>query len=153
MAAKFADWGRLFPLRLRPSPRAWLSGGGDEYGGDYQLLRQRRPKPPPKGHLVVYVPRDGGERPHRAVVPVVYFNHPLFGELLRKVETEFGFQQSGGSPSPARSPTSRASAPPWPPKLAAAGAAAPPPVAAAAALPHRTPPDRPTDLRLYLKCA
>ncbi|CAA7403621.1 unnamed protein product [Spirodela intermedia] len=96
MAAKFADWGRLFPLRLRPSPRAWLSGGGDEYGGDYQLLRQRRPKPPPKGHLVVYVPRDGGERPHRAVVPVVYFNHPLFGELLRKVETEFGFQQSGG---------------------------------------------------------
>lgn len=96
MAAKIAEWARLFSLPLRPSPRARLSGGGDEYGGDYQLVRQRRPKPPPKGHLVVYVARDGGERPHRAVVPVVYFNHPLFGELLRKAEREFGFQQSGG---------------------------------------------------------
>jgi SAUR family protein len=30
------------------------------------------------------------------VVPVVYFNHPLFGELLREAEEEFGFQHPGG---------------------------------------------------------
>ncbi|XP_020583981.1 auxin-responsive protein SAUR40-like [Phalaenopsis equestris] len=57
-------------------------------------------KRPPKGHLVVYV--GGGEMgkvgspPQRCVVPVVYFNHPLFAELLREVEEEFGFGHVGG---------------------------------------------------------
>ncbi|KAJ3680373.1 hypothetical protein LUZ60_016651 [Juncus effusus] len=55
-------------------------------------------KPPPKGHLAVYVAGDGkdGGSPRRFVVPVVYFNHPLFGELLKEAEEQFGFGQPGG---------------------------------------------------------
>lgn len=50
----------------------------------------------PKGQVAVYV---GGCEPGesmRYVVPVVYFNHPLFGELLREAEEEFGFEHPGG---------------------------------------------------------
>jgi SAUR family protein len=50
----------------------------------------------PKGQVAVYV---GGNEPGesmRYVVPVVYFNHPLFGELLREAEEEFGFEHPGG---------------------------------------------------------
>ncbi|KAL5216798.1 hypothetical protein ABZP36_008199 [Zizania latifolia] len=50
----------------------------------------------PKGQVAVYV---GGAAPGeslRYVVPVVYFNHPMFGELLREAEEEFGFQHPGG---------------------------------------------------------
>uniref|UniRef100_A0A804L8D2 Uncharacterized protein n=1 Tax=Musa acuminata subsp. malaccensis TaxID=214687 RepID=A0A804L8D2_MUSAM len=32
----------------------------------------------------------------RYVVPVIYFNHPLFGELLQEAEEEFGFHHPGG---------------------------------------------------------
>ncbi|KAK8685016.1 hypothetical protein V6N13_041027 [Hibiscus sabdariffa] len=46
----------------------------------------------PKGHLAVYV----GESEVRVVVPVIYFNHPLFGELLKETERVYGFNQSGG---------------------------------------------------------
>ncbi|KAK3154754.1 hypothetical protein QOZ80_2BG0194700 [Eleusine coracana subsp. coracana] len=51
----------------------------------------------PKGQVAVYVggAEPGGES-MRYVVPVVYFNHPLFGELLREAEEEFGFQHPGG---------------------------------------------------------
>lgn len=42
-----------------------------------------------KGHLAVYVgQQDSGF--HRVLVPVIYFNHPLFDELLREAEEEFG---------------------------------------------------------------
>jgi SAUR family protein len=50
----------------------------------------------PKGQVAVYV---GGAAPGesmRYVVPVVYFNHPAFEELLREAEEEFGFQHPGG---------------------------------------------------------
>ncbi|KAJ1280178.1 hypothetical protein BS78_04G211200 [Paspalum vaginatum] len=51
----------------------------------------------PKGQVAVYVgaAEPGGES-MRYVVPVVYFNHPLFGELLREAEEEFGFHHPGG---------------------------------------------------------
>lgn len=49
----------------------------------------------PKGHLAVYVGQNDGEF-HRVLVPVIYFNHPLFGELLRAAEKEYGFQHHGG---------------------------------------------------------
>ncbi|KAJ4759522.1 SAUR-like auxin-responsive family protein [Rhynchospora pubera] len=55
-------------------------------------------KAPPKGHLAVYVAGDAkeGGSPRRFVVPVVYFNHPLFGELLKEAEEEFGYGHPGG---------------------------------------------------------
>ncbi|KAK6920291.1 Small auxin-up RNA [Dillenia turbinata] len=59
-------------------------------------------KPPvPKGHLAVYVaPKD--DDPHRFLVPVIYFNHPLFSELLRDAEEEFGYHHPGGITIPCR---------------------------------------------------
>ncbi|XP_038971571.1 uncharacterized protein LOC120104446 [Phoenix dactylifera] len=58
------------------------------------------PPPPPKGHLAIYVGggRNGeeGAPPRRFVVPVIHFNHPLFGELLKEAEEEFGFNHPGG---------------------------------------------------------
>nr|VDC89908.1 unnamed protein product [Brassica rapa] len=48
----------------------------------------------PKGHLVVHVGElDGDTR--RVVVPLIYFNHPLFGELLEQAELVYGFDQLG----------------------------------------------------------
>ncbi|KAH6771811.1 hypothetical protein C2S52_005467 [Perilla frutescens var. hirtella] len=52
-------------------------------------------KNPPKGHLAVYV----GEKEDsvcRVVVPVLYFNHPLFGSLLQEAEKVYGFDHPGG---------------------------------------------------------
>ncbi|XP_022769676.1 auxin-responsive protein SAUR36-like [Durio zibethinus] len=49
----------------------------------------------PKGHLAVYVGKKDGDF-HRVLVPVIYFNHPLFGELLREAEEEYGFSHQGG---------------------------------------------------------
>ncbi|KAK8538136.1 hypothetical protein V6N13_096083 [Hibiscus sabdariffa] len=49
----------------------------------------------PKGHLAVYVGEAEGNM-RRVVVPVIYFNHPLFGGLLREAERVYGFNQSGG---------------------------------------------------------
>lgn len=49
----------------------------------------------PKGHLAVYVGQKDGDF-QRVLVPVIYFNHPLFGQLLRESEEEFGFEHKGG---------------------------------------------------------
>ncbi|XP_019189087.1 PREDICTED: auxin-responsive protein SAUR36-like [Ipomoea nil] len=56
----------------------------------------------PKGHLAVYVGGEKGEDFTRVLVPVIYFNHPLFGELLREAEKEFGFNHPGGITLPCR---------------------------------------------------
>ncbi|XWS77231.1 hypothetical protein CRYUN_Cryun01aG0243800 [Craigia yunnanensis] len=55
----------------------------------------------PKGHLAVYVGRKDSDF-HRVLVPVIYFNHPLFGELLREAEREYGFSHQGGITIPCR---------------------------------------------------
>ncbi|XVE74032.1 hypothetical protein DITRI_Ditri11bG0166500 [Diplodiscus trichospermus] len=55
----------------------------------------------PKGHLAVYVGQKDGDF-HRVLVPVIYFNHPLFGKLLREAEEEYGFSHQGGITIPCR---------------------------------------------------
>ncbi|GER26377.1 SAUR-like auxin-responsive protein family [Striga asiatica] len=55
----------------------------------------------PKGHMAVYVGQKDVDF-QRILVPVAYFNHPLFGELLRESENEFGFDQPGGLTIPCR---------------------------------------------------
>ncbi|ERN10762.1 hypothetical protein AMTRI_Chr09g19520 [Amborella trichopoda] len=47
----------------------------------------------PKGYLAVMV-GVGGEQ-ERFVIPVAYFNHPLFVQLLKEAEDEYGFEQKG----------------------------------------------------------
>ncbi|XP_075524279.1 auxin-responsive protein SAUR36-like [Primulina tabacum] len=49
----------------------------------------------PKGHLAVYV-GDKEDDTSRVLVPVIYFNHPLFGELLKESENLYGFNHPGG---------------------------------------------------------
>ncbi|KAK9202156.1 hypothetical protein WN944_017366 [Citrus x changshan-huyou] len=47
----------------------------------------------PKGCLAIKVGQ--GEEQQRVVVPVIYFNHPLFMQLLKEAEEEYGFDQKG----------------------------------------------------------
>ncbi|XP_057532444.1 auxin-responsive protein SAUR32-like [Amaranthus tricolor] len=48
----------------------------------------------PKGCLAIKVGQTDEEQ-QRFVVPVVYFNHPLFMRLLKEAEDEYGFDQKG----------------------------------------------------------
>lgn len=48
----------------------------------------------PKGCMAIKVGQQGEEQ-QRFVVPVVYFNHPLFMQLLKEAEEEYGFDQKG----------------------------------------------------------
>ncbi|CAN0908604.1 Auxin-responsive protein SAUR36 [Linum grandiflorum] len=50
---------------------------------------------PPRGYLAVYVGESDDEK-RRVVVPVVYFNNPLFAELLEEAERVYGFDRPGG---------------------------------------------------------
>ncbi|XP_030468538.2 auxin-responsive protein SAUR36-like [Syzygium oleosum] len=59
------------------------------------LVEEGPPAAVPKGHLAVYVGRRSGEF-RRVLVPVVDFNHPMFGNLLREAGEEFGFSHRGG---------------------------------------------------------
>uniref|UniRef100_A0ACD5ZCM3 Uncharacterized protein n=1 Tax=Avena sativa TaxID=4498 RepID=A0ACD5ZCM3_AVESA len=85
-------WGRSLARRMR-----LLKPGRGGGGGERLLEEEAAEATTPKGQVAVYVGGDepGGES-MRYVVPVVYFNHPLFGELLREAEEEFGFQHPGG---------------------------------------------------------
>ncbi|XP_022759504.1 auxin-responsive protein SAUR36-like [Durio zibethinus] len=60
-----------------------------------------KPMEIPKGHLAVYVGQKDGDF-HRVLVPVIYFNHPLFSELLREAAEEYGFSHQGGITIPCR---------------------------------------------------
>ncbi|XP_031269160.1 auxin-responsive protein SAUR32-like [Pistacia vera] len=48
----------------------------------------------PKGCLAVKVGHEGEEQ-HKFVIPVMYINHPLFMQLLKEAEEEYGFDQKG----------------------------------------------------------
>ena len=90
---RMLTWGRSLARRMRLLRRR--VGGGK----DGRLLEDAAAEATtPKGKVAVYVggAEPGGESMMRYVVPVVYFNHPLFGELLREAEEEFGFQHPGG---------------------------------------------------------
>ncbi|KAJ1272035.1 hypothetical protein BS78_06G172200 [Paspalum vaginatum] len=81
-------WGRSLARRLSLLGRHRLATPDDD----------ERAVTTPKGQVAVYVGGGTGEASAslRYVVPVVYFNHPMFGELLREAEEEFGFQHPGG---------------------------------------------------------
>ncbi|GKV25523.1 hypothetical protein SLEP1_g34952 [Rubroshorea leprosula] len=48
----------------------------------------------PKGCLAIMVGHEG-EKQQRFVIPVIYINHPLFMQLLKDAEEEYGFDQTG----------------------------------------------------------
>ncbi|XP_042480500.1 auxin-responsive protein SAUR32-like [Macadamia integrifolia] len=47
----------------------------------------------PKGYLAIMVGQ--GEEQERFVIPLIYINHPLFSQLLKEAEQEYGFNQEG----------------------------------------------------------
>ncbi|BAT98151.1 hypothetical protein LR48_Vigan11g021700 [Vigna angularis] len=47
----------------------------------------------PKGFLPIKVGQ--GEEQEKIVMPVMYLNHPLFSQLLKEAEEEYGFDQQG----------------------------------------------------------
>ena len=47
----------------------------------------------PRGHLPIKVGQ--GEEQQKIVVPVMNLNHPLFSQLLKEAEEEYGFDQQG----------------------------------------------------------
>ncbi|KAG6431032.1 hypothetical protein SASPL_109107 [Salvia splendens] len=55
----------------------------------------------PKGHVAVYVGQKEGDF-ERILVPLVFINHPLFGDLLKEAENEFGYSHPGGLTIPCR---------------------------------------------------
>jgi len=47
----------------------------------------------PKGFLPIKVGQ--GEEQEKIVMPIMYLNHPLFSQLLKEAEEEYGFDQQG----------------------------------------------------------
>ncbi|KAK4269766.1 hypothetical protein QN277_022879 [Acacia crassicarpa] len=90
--AKILKWGRKLTRGARSLCSAKPRLGYIPVGSDPV---QDKPPAVPKGHLAVYVGQKDDEF-HRVLVPVIYFNHPLFGELLREAEEEFGYNHPGG---------------------------------------------------------
>ncbi|KAM7261055.1 hypothetical protein ACFE04_026530 [Oxalis oulophora] len=88
---KLVNWCR----RLTKGAKALCSVKSWSKYGSCQDPIEEKPDPTPKGYSPVYVGHKD-EDFHRVLVPVTYFNHPLFGELLREAEKEYGFHQHGG---------------------------------------------------------
>ncbi|KAL8160667.1 hypothetical protein V2J09_002204 [Rumex salicifolius] len=58
-----------------------------------QVLKLKMKQRVPKGHVTVYV---GDAEKKRYIVPISYLSHPLFQELLKFAEEEFGFSHPMG---------------------------------------------------------
>lgn len=56
----------------------------------------------PKGWMGIRVGMEGEEEKQRFVVPVEYLKHPLFVELLKEAEREYGFDYAGAITFPCR---------------------------------------------------
>ncbi|KAI3444712.1 hypothetical protein Pfo_001377 [Paulownia fortunei] len=90
--------------RLRTKAKAILSKNVDSGRGYIRVGQEpvlEKHAPIPKGHMAVYVGQKDGDF-QRILVPVVYFNHPLFGDLLKESEKEYGFNHPGGITIPCR---------------------------------------------------
>ncbi|KAL9274260.1 Auxin-responsive protein SAUR32-like protein [Drosera capensis] len=68
----------------------------------HQHQRKEETKGIPKGCVTVLVGNGDEEELERFVVPVVYVNHPLFSELLKEAEEEYGFDRKGPITIPCR---------------------------------------------------
>lgn len=62
--------------------------------GAREKKTQYPPKDVPKGSVAVYV-GDEQEQQTRFVIPILYFNHPLFLHLLEEAEPVYGFCKRG----------------------------------------------------------
>ncbi|KAF8028492.1 hypothetical protein BT93_E1189 [Corymbia citriodora subsp. variegata] len=91
--SRLLTWGRCLTSKTRRLCSAKPGSGYLPVGRDPQPVSAAADVP--KGHLAVYVGQKDTDF-RRVVVPVIYFNHPLFGKLLREAEEEFGYDHPGG---------------------------------------------------------
>lgn len=89
--SRLFTWGRCLTSKTRRLCSSKPGSGYMPMGQDPQPVSAAVPK----GHLAVYVGQKDADF-CRVLVPVIYFNHPLFGELLREAEEEFGYDRPGG---------------------------------------------------------
>uniref|UniRef100_A0A5B7B727 Putative auxin-induced protein X10A-like n=1 Tax=Davidia involucrata TaxID=16924 RepID=A0A5B7B727_DAVIN len=95
--SKLCNWGRSLKHGVKglcfPKNSGYVRVGQDPI--------DTKPVCVPKGHLVVYVGEKEDDT-HRFLVPVIYFNHPLFGDLLSEAEKAYGFNHPAGIQIPCR---------------------------------------------------
>lgn len=91
--SRLLTWGRRLTSKTKCLCSAKPGSGYLPVGKDPQPASAAAAVP--KGHLAVYVGQKDADF-CRVLVPVIYFNHPLFGELLREAEEEFGYDHPGG---------------------------------------------------------
>ncbi|KAK2379324.1 SAUR auxin-responsive protein family [Trifolium repens] len=103
LTTKLLTWGRKLTSKAKSlcSKNGSIGSGRLGYSPVGTDPVQENGPPVPKGHLAVYVGQKDGEF-RRVLVPVVYFNHPLFSELLKEAEKEYGFCHQGGITIPCR---------------------------------------------------
>ncbi|GMI76514.1 SMALL AUXIN UPREGULATED RNA 32 [Hibiscus trionum] len=63
------------------------------HGFHFHEHEDKELKDVPKGSLAILVGR--GEEQQRFVIPVMYITHPLFLQLLKEAEEEYGFDHDG----------------------------------------------------------
>ncbi|KAK8639761.1 hypothetical protein V6N13_138131 [Hibiscus sabdariffa] len=98
--SKLISWGR----RLTKGAKSICSSSTKPRSGYLPIAQEpnnEKLMEVPKGHLAVYIGQKD-DHFHRVLVPVIYFNHPLFGDLLREAEEEYGFSHQGGITIPCR---------------------------------------------------
>ncbi|XP_059312921.1 auxin-responsive protein SAUR36-like [Lycium ferocissimum] len=100
--SRFLNWTQRVKTRAKAiCSKAHCSGSGRGYMHVGQDPVEDESVTVPKGHLAVYVGQKDGDY-KRVLVPVIYINHPLFSELLREAEEEYGFNHPGGITIPCR---------------------------------------------------
>ncbi|KAD5316996.1 hypothetical protein R6Q59_032268 [Mikania micrantha] len=101
----FLKWGARIKAKARSicSKNPGSRSGYMLFGRDKVVETGLRPSDAaiPKGKMAVYVGDDDGDC-ERVLVPVFYINHPLFVQLLRKAEEEYGHDHRGGITIPCR---------------------------------------------------
>ncbi|XP_016436039.1 auxin-responsive protein SAUR36-like [Nicotiana tabacum] len=106
--SKFLNWTKCLKTKAKAiCSKAQCSGSGSGSGSGRGYIQigqepvEEKSMAVPKGHMAVYVGQKDGDF-KRVLVPVIYFNHPLFSGLLREVEDEYGFNHPGGITIPCR---------------------------------------------------
>ncbi|PWA56707.1 Auxin responsive SAUR protein [Artemisia annua] len=95
--SRFIKWGS----KLKSKARA-ICSKNPSFRSGYLRVRDDPLVEVPKGKMAVYVGQEDGDDYERVLVPVIYINHPLFGQLLRKAEDEYGHDHPGGITIPCR---------------------------------------------------
>ncbi|GAA0167027.1 hypothetical protein LIER_22053 [Lithospermum erythrorhizon] len=98
---KICNWGHLLKNRAKRLTFFKNNSAYMRVGSDHIVEENNVSGHVPKGHLAVYV-GDKEDEKCRVLVPVIYINHPLFGELLKEAEMVYGFEHHGGIKIPCR---------------------------------------------------